>query len=170
MLVYTACFFALVVYHAHAGGTPNVKLSEAKPTCENEDFIADFESSIDEPTRNLNMKYRLIKDIPPDADCETMFFKQSADGKDYEQLPIALEKENCCEAIFEEPMYKKAMENQNLPKECPIKAGTYSISNMKMDDPPDDVEAGMYMADFKMTQKDKCLYGMQTYWNVTSTK
>jgi hypothetical protein len=43
------------------------------------------------------------------------------EGDEYRKLPFSIMPENCCKILFENDIFKKAMENQNVPKECPLK-------------------------------------------------
>jgi hypothetical protein len=47
------------------------------------------------------------------------YFKK--EGDEYKKIPGGEVSDNCCK-IYESEMYKQSMENQNVPKSCPIKA------------------------------------------------
>jgi hypothetical protein len=60
------------------------------------------------------------------SSCKSFFFQCGADffkkeGDVYNKLSFAIAPDSCCNILSNEK-YKKAMENQSVPKECPIKA------------------------------------------------
>jgi hypothetical protein len=54
------------------------------------------------------------------------FFKK--EGEEYKKMPIDIPSDTCCTMLFANEMYQKAMEKQNAPKECPVKAVSIIIS------------------------------------------
>jgi hypothetical protein len=55
------------------------------------------------------------------------FFKK--EGNEYKKMPFDLEPDNCCTMVIDTDMYKKFMENQNVPKSCPVKEVSIVIHN-----------------------------------------
>jgi hypothetical protein len=47
------------------------------------------------------------------------FFKK--EGGEYKKMPVDIPADTCCKMVFENEAYKKSMENQNVPKSCPVK-------------------------------------------------
>ncbi|KDR14444.1 hypothetical protein L798_11613 [Zootermopsis nevadensis] len=162
------CMLVLLGYYP-AMATPFVlTLQSAKATCSNIDFInkLDVKIGTDGPLTTLNVKYDIVKEIPQDAMCKTDFFKK--EGDEYKKLPLSLIPENCCK-VFENDIYKKSMEKQNVPKQCPLKEGSYSLENytLNTDKWSEDVERGEYKAQFTMAQPSgECLYGQETEWKI----
>jgi hypothetical protein len=43
------------------------------------------------------------------------------EGGEYKKMPVDIPDDTCCNMLLENEMYKKTMENQNVPKSCPVK-------------------------------------------------
>ncbi|XP_023713405.1 uncharacterized protein LOC111867630 [Cryptotermes secundus] len=168
-IVAVLCVLGVLGSHPTLATPFVMTLQAVRTTCSNGDFIIskDVRVGTDGPVPTLNSKYDIVKDLPKDVQCGTEFFKK--EGDEYNKLPFAMDPSDCCNILTTEK-YKEAMEKQNVPKDCPIKAGSYELKNFIVDTEPmsDDIQRGEFRAAFKMTlPSGDCLYGEETDWKVT---
>ncbi|XP_069701337.1 uncharacterized protein [Periplaneta americana] len=146
-----------------------VTLKDANATCSNMDFMkpAELQITTSGSIATLGINFSIINDIPENAICATEFYKKEEDM--CKELVFELAAENCCKFLFDNSMYKKIMESNNTPKQCPITKGEYSISNYSIDtsDLSDKIDRGDFCVKFSMRlPSGKCLYGMTTEYEV----
>ncbi|KDR14445.1 uncharacterized protein LOC110834486 [Zootermopsis nevadensis] len=149
----------ILVYH-HAQGDPSyeIQITEIKSISDNKEYVDPVELSAG--TSTISIKSTVKKEVPQDAICETLFYK-NVDGN-FKKSPIGIAAAPCCEVMFENELFKRIMENQNVPKACPFTPGTYSVENYALDtskhkNPP----RGEYRANFTASlPSEGIIYGV----------
>jgi hypothetical protein len=78
--------------------------------------------------------------------CENLLYR-NVDG-DFKKSPVGIAASPCCEILFENEIFKLIMENQNVPKGCPVTAvsshtayTSYRVSHLTWNPPRQHVAA-----------------------------
>ncbi|PSN57288.1 hypothetical protein C0J52_02534 [Blattella germanica] len=166
------CFLVLVVGLSVADdGKPcEMKVTSVNILCQDKVYTDDVAMAFTEEGTKLifNSKGTVKKELPADAVCEANFYKMTDEG--WKKGSFAIDPTPCCDLVKENEVYVKLAEKHNVPKECPVKEGSYSVDKWEYDYAPkcEKTPRGEFKAEFTSKHSSgECLFSYEVVVKVT---
>ncbi|XP_069702662.1 uncharacterized protein [Periplaneta americana] len=142
-----------------------LRVTEVKEVS-NEKYVKISGTSVNNNECGYKTNFTIVQTMSDDVICETTFFRQTDEG--FEQCPLSIAPQPCCEALKNNIIYKQVLENQNFPPECPVPPGNYFIENSiaNTSNISKDIPRGNYRAVFSVKQNETMIYMLELNWKI----